>query len=87
MARFHALIKAPDGLHARPTSELVRLVSASGHYVQIGRLEGPKHAATSMLGILSLGIRTGEHVEVDVTGPNEDEVAREVAAILCNLGE
>jgi phosphotransferase system HPr-like phosphotransfer protein len=40
-----------------------------------------------MLGILSLGIRTGEHVEVDVTGPNEDEVAREVAAFLCNLGE
>lgn len=85
MERFQAIIKAPEGLHARPAAELARLVAGTEHRIVIGRTEGPKHSAGSMLGILSLGIRSGEHVEVEVTGHDEREVARKVAEFLCNL--
>lgn len=85
MERFQAVIKAAEGLHARPAAELARLVAATEHRIEIGRTEGPKHSAGSMLGILSLGIRSGEHVEVEVSGDDEQEVARRVAEFLCNL--
>jgi phosphotransferase system HPr (HPr) family protein len=85
--RFQAVIKSSEGLHARPAAELARLVSATEHQIEIGRTEGPKHSAASMLGILSLGIRSGERVEVEVTGHDEQDVARRVAEFLCNLGE
>lgn len=85
MVKFHAVINALEGLHARPASELAKLAGSSGHDVQIGRLEGPKHSAASMLGILSLGLRQGERVEVEVTGDSEEEVAKEIAAFLCNI--
>jgi phosphocarrier protein HPr len=61
----------PIGLHARPASQIVKLVKESGLEVTIGR-EGEEFAkANSALRLMALKITTGETLTVSV--PTEDE--------------
>jgi phosphotransferase system HPr (HPr) family protein len=61
----------PIGLHARPASQIVKLVKESGLEITIGR-EGQEFAkANSALRMMALKISTGEILTVDV--PTEDQ--------------
>jgi phosphocarrier protein HPr len=61
----------PIGLHARPASQIVKLVKESGLEVMIGR-EGQEFAkANSALRLMALKISTGETLTVDV--PTDDQ--------------
>jgi phosphocarrier protein HPr len=61
----------PIGLHARPASQIVKLVKESGLEITIGR-EGQEFAkANSALRMMALKISTGETLTVDV--PTEDQ--------------
>lgn len=61
----------PIGLHARPASQIVKLVKESGLEVTIGR-EGHEFAkANSALRMMALKISTGETLTVDV--PTKDQ--------------
>lgn len=61
----------PIGLHARPASQIVKLVKESGLEVTIGR-EGQEFAkANSALRMMALKISTGETLTVDV--PTKDQ--------------
>lgn len=76
-------ISDPVGLHARPASELVKLVSASGATVTISKTPGqPGVSAASILGVLSLGIAQGNDVEIVVEGDDADRIADEIAYLL-----
>lgn len=76
-------ISDPAGLHARPASQLVKLVSASGATVTISKTPGqPGVNAGSILGVLSLGIAQGNDVEIIVDGDEADRIADEVAYLL-----
>ena len=56
----------PIGLHARPASQIVKLVKESGLEITIGR-EGQEFAkANSALRMMALKISTGETLTVDV---------------------
>lgn len=67
----------PIGLHARPASQIVKLVKDSALEVTIGR-EGSEFAkANSALRLMALKIATGETLTVEV--PTDDEkVARDI---------
>lgn len=52
------------GLHARPATLFVKKVSESGHAVTIGRPGGKSVNAASLLGVMSLGVKYGEEVEL-----------------------
>ena len=61
----------PIGLHARPASQIVKLVKESGLEVTIGR-EGEEFAkANSALRLMALKISTGETLTVEV--PTADQ--------------
>ena len=68
------IILAPQGLHARPATTLIRL--AKGFKSIISLQKGEKTIKlNSMLNILSLTIKGGETITVIVDGEDEAEAA------------
>ncbi|MCI8465605.1 MAG: HPr family phosphocarrier protein [Lachnospiraceae bacterium] len=67
----------PAGLEARPVAMLVQVASQyeSSIYIEDG---SRKVNAKSIMGMMALGLGTGEHVQVTVSGEDEE---RAVAAI------
>jgi phosphotransferase system HPr (HPr) family protein len=64
-------VQDPIGLHARPASQIVKLVKESGLEILIGR-EGQEFAkANSALRMMALKISTGETLTVEV--PTQDQ--------------
>lgn len=66
------IITAPQGLHARPATSLIRL--AKSYKSAISLKKGEKTIKlNSMLNILSLNVKGGETISVSIEG--EDEFA------------
>jgi phosphocarrier protein len=61
------------GIHARPASELVRLVSQFQADVTI-ECDGKTANLKSILGLMSLGIKQGTVVKICASGEDEDDV-------------
>jgi phosphocarrier protein HPr len=71
------IILAPQGIHARPATTLIRLVKNFKSAVSLKR--GDKTVRlNSMLNILSLTIKGGESVTVIIEGEDEGEAAQAV---------
>ena len=81
MASFEFVVTNPDGLHARPAAELVRLASTPGFQVTVGRPNQPPVTANSILSLLALGIRSGERIVVSIDGENTEPLAQEIGRI------
>lgn len=71
----------PIGLHARPASQIVKLVKESELEVQIGRPGEETVKAKSALMLMSLKIKTGEKLTVTVETDDEAHAAEIVAQI------
>ena len=71
----------PIGLHARPASQIVKLVKESDLEVQIGRPGEESVKAKSALMLMSLKIKTGEKLTVTVETDDEAHAAEIVAQI------
>lgn len=67
----------PDGLHARPAAELVKLVGRFASRVSIDGRD-----ARSMLAILALGLRQGDEVRIEADGPDADQAVAAVGDLL-----
>lgn len=65
-------ITAPEGIHARPATALIRLVKPFKSIITLSKGE-KKVKLNSMLNILSLGAKGGDSVSVQIEG--DDEVA------------
>jgi phosphotransferase system HPr (HPr) family protein len=61
----------PIGLHARPASQIVKLVKDSGLEVLIGKPSEEPAKANSALRLLALKVATGQTLVVQI--PTEDE--------------
>jgi phosphotransferase system HPr (HPr) family protein len=61
----------PIGLHARPASQIVKLVKDSGLEVLIGKPGEEAAKANSALRLLALKVATGQTLVVQI--PTEDE--------------
>lgn len=78
------VIKNKSGLHARPAAQFVTF--AKKYTEQIRVFKGDKSAsATSMLGILGLGISQSDTVRLQVEGDNAVQVLSELAEYLEKL--
>ncbi|MBR5042533.1 MAG: HPr family phosphocarrier protein [Bacteroidales bacterium] len=81
------VLNAPTGLHARPASELVKLVKGfAPTVVRISTAERSVNAA-SMLSLLSLGLKCGSELEVSVEGGDEQAVLEAVASFVESIKE
>jgi phosphotransferase system HPr (HPr) family protein len=71
----------PIGLHARPASQIVKLVKDSELNVEIGRPGEEFAKANSALRLMALKIKTGEKLTVTVETEDEAHAAEIVAQI------
>ena len=70
------IITAPQGLHARPATTLIRLTKNFKSSISLKKAE-KIIKLNSMFNILSLGIKGGDQVSVIVDG--EDEISAVIA--------
>jgi len=75
-------IKSAEGLHARPASEFVRVSTQAGHTVMIAKGDGPRVRGDSILSLLSLGVKQGEKLVIEVSGPEEDSLIQSLISVV-----
>ena len=75
-------IKIPTGLEARPVAMLVQVASKYDSVVYL-ESAGKKVNAKSIMGMMSLGLNTGETVTVMAEGADEEVAVTEIEKYLC----
>ena len=80
-------IEAPNGLHARPVTELVRLVKSFAATKVTLATAAREVRADSMLSILSLGLKKGTEVKVSADGPQEEEAVKAIVESIRSVTE
>lgn len=81
MAQRTATVASSSGLHSRPAAVFARAASASGHTVKVSA-HGKSADARSILGLLGLGVDTGDEIVLDVDGAEAERIADELHALL-----
>jgi phosphotransferase system HPr (HPr) family protein len=82
MIRRQAIIASPEGLHARPANEFAKLASAVPGKVMVSRLDGESVRGDSMLSLMTLGLRTGEMVLVEISDDSQETLLEELIRLL-----
>ena len=73
MKQFTYTIKDPIGIHARPAGLLAKAAKALDSTVTVAKADGSKSAAaTKLMALMGMGIKTGETITVTVEGGNEE---------------
>lgn len=75
-------IKLEQGLEARPVAMLVQVASKHSSSVYL-ETEGRKVNAKSIMGMMSLGLNSGETVTVIADGPDEEAAVADMTGYLC----
>ncbi|MBS9776098.1 MAG: HPr family phosphocarrier protein [Fusobacterium sp.] len=73
------------GLHTRPGNEFVSLAKTFSSKITLENEAGAKVSGTSLLKLLSLGIKKGSKVTVNADGEDENEAIEKLASLLENL--
>jgi phosphotransferase system HPr (HPr) family protein len=91
---YTASVKVTDqlGLHARPAAQIAKLVKSAlesnpALVVTATNPAGKQAQAKSALLLMALGVKSGESVEVQVSGTSDDAAAALVADIQGFLNE
>ena len=82
MVKETITIKAGEGLHARPAAEFVRIAATAGHTVLIAKSNANKVRGDSILSLLSLGVKQGEKLTIEVTGPDEESLLQSLITVV-----
>ncbi|GAA3684592.1 phosphocarrier protein HPr [Yimella lutea] len=82
MAQRTVTIASKVGLHARPAALFVQAASETGLDVQIAKPGEDPVDATSILGVMALGARHGEEVELTAEGDGADEALDSLVDLL-----
>lgn len=74
-------IQIPSGLQARPVALLVQVASQydSQIHVEVGE---KRVNAKSIMGMMTLGLETGEQITVETSGADEEEAMSEIEKYL-----
>ena len=77
-------LSAPNGMHARPAGELVKLVKSLDGKISFAT-EAKEVNASSMLSVLSLGLKSCAQFEVKADGGDEQGNLRRVVEFIENI--
>jgi len=73
MKQFQYTITDPIGVHARPAGMLAKAAKALDSTVTVTKEDGSKSAAaTKLMALMGMGIKTGETITVTVEGGDEE---------------
>ena len=83
MVKKSIKIELSSGLEARPVAQLVQVASQfnSEIYVEIGK---KRVNAKSIMGMMTLGLVTGESITVEADGTDEEQAVAEIEKYLQN---
>ena len=73
------------GLHTRPGNEVVSLAKTFSSQVSVENEAGVKVNGTSLLKLLSLGIKKGSKITIYADGEDENEAVDKLSSLLENL--
>ena len=80
-------VKNKTGLHARPISQIIKVISKYKSKT-IFKVGDNKVENKSVLGFLKLGAKYGTKVEIEIDGEDENEVLKELEELFySNFGE
>lgn len=80
MFELTATIRNADGIHCRPSAAIIRSVAGYPGEVTIHNDRG--HCdLRSVIALMTLALLPGDRVSIRVTGPNEEEVCRQLVAL------
>ena len=87
MKEFVTKVASPVGLHARPAALFAQAAKASSCKVQLAKIgadgnESPMVDGASILKIMSLGIKCGESIKVQIEGESEEAAAANLKSIV-----
>ncbi len=85
MVSSKVVIQNETGLHARPASDFVNFVKTFSCKIEIENAEGKRVKGSSLLKILSLGIKTGSELTVYCDGEGEQEALEKVVKFMSEL--
>lgn len=74
MKKFDYVLQDKNGIHARPAGLLVKEVKKYESKV-IVRRNGREAAADSIIGLMGLGAKSGDRLEVEVSGQDEEKAS------------
>lgn len=73
MKKFVYVITDPVGIHARPAGLLAKAAKGLDSTITVTKADGNKSAAaTKLMALMGMGIKTGETIIVTVEGGSED---------------
>ena len=78
------VLTAPNGMHARPAGELVKLAKSLDGKVTLAT-SVKSVSASSMLAVLSLGIKSGTQITVTADGGSEKANLRAIVDFIANI--
>ncbi|MCH3955367.1 MAG: HPr family phosphocarrier protein [Eubacterium sp.] len=81
MKNFSYVITDPEGIHARPAGQLVKLVKSFNSTIMISK-DGKSVKASKTLGVMSLGAKQGSTVEFTFEGDDEDAACEAVSKFM-----
>ncbi|NLY48388.1 MAG: HPr family phosphocarrier protein [Clostridiales bacterium] len=86
MVRKEIAINIPNGLEARPVAQLVQVASQfeSSIYVEY---RDKRINAKSIMGMMSLGLVSGDKVFVSADGPDEKDAIKSIEKYLSSISE
>ena len=73
------------GLHTRPGNEFVSLAKTFESQISVENEAGNKVSGTSLLKLLSLGIKKGSKITVYADGTDEKDAVEKLSSLLANL--
>lgn len=79
MASRSVIVTIPEGLHARPAAMFVKLAGEQATPVTIRRPDGAPVPATSILSVMTLGVRPGDEVLLEADGPDGEAAVAALA--------
>lgn len=78
-------VHAENGIHARPATELIKLIKESAPTKVILKANGRSTSGTSMISLLTLGLKKGTELEIIAEGDNEAAVTERIATFVQEL--
>ena len=85
MKEFRTLVASPVGLHARPASLFSRSAKESGCTVRLAKVSAGAVSdfvdGSSILRVMTLGVKCGDEIVVQVEGESEDATAATLQAL------
>lgn len=78
-------VTAENGIHARPAIELIKLIKESAPTKVTLKANGKSTSGTSMISLLTLGLKKGTELEIITEGDNETAVAERIATFVQEL--